>query len=59
MKLVAAAALLAVLGVVTLGAQAPVPTPQDRMYAAIRSGDTAAVATLVQEKFDDVYPGAE
>jgi ankyrin repeat protein len=49
MKPVTAAGLLAVLAFVTLGAQAPAPTPQERMYAAIRAGDTPAVAALLQD----------
>jgi ankyrin repeat protein len=48
MKSIAAAGLLAVLGFATLGAQSSPATPQDRMYAAIRAGDTAAVAALLQ-----------
>jgi ankyrin repeat protein len=52
MKATVAAGFLATLALVTLGAQAPAPTPQDRMYAAIRSGDTAAVAALVKDGAD-------
>jgi ankyrin repeat protein len=48
MKSVATAGLLAVVGFVTVGAQAPAPAPQDLMYAALRAGDTAAVAALLQ-----------
>src|SRR3954471_11972501 len=48
MKVILAAGLLAVLAVGAIGAQTPAPAPQDRMYAAIRAGDTAAVAALLQ-----------
>jgi ankyrin repeat protein len=48
MKVILGAGLLAVLAVVAIGAQTPAPGPQDRMYAAIRAGDTAAVAALLQ-----------
>src|SRR5689334_11574492 len=52
MKATAAAGLLLVLGFVTVGAQGPAPAPQDRMYAAVRAGDTAAVAALLQSGAD-------
>src|ERR1700745_3516036 len=52
MKVGITAALLAVLAVATLGAQQPASAPQDSMYAAIRSGDTAAVSRLLQDGAD-------
>jgi ankyrin repeat protein len=52
MKMGITGALLAVLAVAALGAQQPTSTPQDRMYAAIRSGDTAAVSRLLQDGAD-------
>jgi ankyrin repeat protein len=44
--------LLAILAVATLGAQQPASTPQDKMYAALRSGDTAAVSRLLEDGAD-------
>jgi len=48
MKTEITAGLFAMLAVATFGAQPPASTPQDTMYAAIRSGDTAAVSRLLQ-----------
>ena len=48
MKVILGAGLLAVLAAVAIGAQTPAPGPQDQMYAAICTGDTAAVAALLQ-----------
>jgi ankyrin repeat protein len=52
MKVGIAGALLATLAVPALGAQAPTSAPQDKMYAAIRSGDTATVSQLLRDGAD-------
>jgi ankyrin repeat protein len=52
MKSIAAAGPLVVLGFAMLAAQSPASAPQDRMYAAIRAGDTAAAGALLQAGAD-------